>query len=171
QQRTAAPGVKIAFSEGSGPKQTLYYFNTNLADGSFERSGFSAFLAKLGPADSLIKSASYLLHQPHLPACGSYCSVTARPSFRTIAVFRSPILKQRNGAFRRLGITLGPFQCSQISISPEWQSCFKMPAHLSSASDTGGARTSRTSCSPRGARRLLAMSSQPRHNQPQALRK
>src|SRR5262249_15747762 len=80
QQRTAAPGVKIAFSEGSGPKQTLYYFNTNLADGSFERSGFSAFLAKLGPADSLIKSASYLLHQPHLPACGSYCSVTARPS-------------------------------------------------------------------------------------------
>ena len=65
QQRTAAPGVKIIFSEGSGPKQTLYYFSTNLADGSFERSGFSAFLAKLGPADSLIKSASYLLHEPH----------------------------------------------------------------------------------------------------------
>jgi hypothetical protein len=64
-QRTAVPGIKIVFSEGSGPKQTLYYFSTNLADGSFERSGFSAFLAKLGPADSLIKSASYLLHQPH----------------------------------------------------------------------------------------------------------
>ena len=66
QQRTAAPGVKIVFSEAnSGPKQTLYYFSTNLADGSFERSGFSSFLAKLGPADSLIKSASYLLHKPH----------------------------------------------------------------------------------------------------------
>jgi hypothetical protein len=65
QQRTAAPGVKIVFSEGSGPKQTLYYFSTNLADGSFERSGFSFFLAKLGPADSLVKSASYLLHKPH----------------------------------------------------------------------------------------------------------
>ena len=58
QQRTAAPGVRIVFSEGNGPQQTLYYFSTNLADGSFERSGFSAFLAKLGPADSLIKSAS-----------------------------------------------------------------------------------------------------------------
>jgi hypothetical protein len=57
--------VKIVFSDGNGPKQTLYYFSTNLADGSFERSGFSAFLAKLGPADSLIKSASYLLHQAH----------------------------------------------------------------------------------------------------------
>jgi hypothetical protein len=65
QQRTAAPGVKIVFSDGSGPKQTLYYFSTNLADGSFERSGFSSFLARLGPADSFIKSASYLLHKPH----------------------------------------------------------------------------------------------------------
>jgi hypothetical protein len=106
-----------------------------------------------------------------LPACGNYCSITARPSFRTIAVFHSPIFKQPNGAFRRLGITLGPFQCSRASISPEWQSCFKMPAHLSSASDTGGARTSRTSCSPKGARRFLAMSSQHRHNQTLALRK
>ena len=65
QQRTPAPGVKIVFSKGNGPKQALYYFSTNLADGSFERSGFSAFLAKLGPADSLIKSASYLLHKAH----------------------------------------------------------------------------------------------------------
>ena len=58
-------GVKIVFSDGKGPKQTFYYFSTNLADGSFQRSGFSAFLARLGPADSLIKSASYLLHAAH----------------------------------------------------------------------------------------------------------
>jgi hypothetical protein len=57
--------VEIVFSEGDGPKQTLYYFSTNIADDSFERSGFSAFLTKLGPADSLLKSASYLLHKSH----------------------------------------------------------------------------------------------------------
>jgi hypothetical protein len=62
---SAAQGVKIVFSDANGPMQTLYYFSTDLANGSFERSGFSAFLAKLGPADSFIKSASYLLHQPH----------------------------------------------------------------------------------------------------------
>src|SRR4029077_6497314 len=62
--RSAAPGVKIVFSHGNGPNQTLYYFSTNLADGSFERSGFAAFLANVGPPDSLIKSASYLLHRP-----------------------------------------------------------------------------------------------------------
>ena len=65
QQRSAASGIKIVFSDDNGPKQTLYYFSTNLADGSFQRSGLSAFLAKIGPADSLIKSASYLLHNAH----------------------------------------------------------------------------------------------------------
>src|SRR5262249_12891278 len=47
----AAPAVRIVFSDGAGPKQTLYYFSTNLADGSFDLSGFSALLAKRGPAD------------------------------------------------------------------------------------------------------------------------
>ena len=64
--RSAAPAVKIVFSDGDGPKQTLYYFSTNLADGSIERSGFLAFCEKLGPADSFIKSASYLLHSGRL---------------------------------------------------------------------------------------------------------
>ncbi len=59
---TGAPGIRIVFSDGAGPKQTLYYFGTNIADGSIEHSGFLAFCKKLGPADSFIKSASYLLH-------------------------------------------------------------------------------------------------------------
>jgi hypothetical protein len=70
--RGAAPGVRIVFSEGDGPKQTLYYFSTNIADGSFERSGFLPFLAKLGPADSLLKSASYLLHKPEFGKVRSF---------------------------------------------------------------------------------------------------
>ena len=60
--QSAANGVKIVFSEGDHPDQTLYYFSTNLADDGVKRSGFLAFCAKLGPADSFIKSASYLMH-------------------------------------------------------------------------------------------------------------
>jgi hypothetical protein len=59
---SAAPGVRIIFSAGNGPWQTLYYFSTNLADGGVTRSGFLTFCDKLGVADSFIKSASYLLH-------------------------------------------------------------------------------------------------------------
>ncbi len=60
--QSAADGVKIVFSAGNHPNQTLYYFSTNLADGGMKRSGFLEFCEKLGPADSLLKSASYLLH-------------------------------------------------------------------------------------------------------------
>ena len=60
--RSAASGVRIVFSAGNGPWQTLYYFSTNLADGGVTRSGFLTFCGKLGTADSFIKSASYLLH-------------------------------------------------------------------------------------------------------------
>jgi hypothetical protein len=57
----ASRGVKIIFSDGGGTKKTLYYFATNLADDSIGRTGFLQFCASLGPADSFIKSASYLL--------------------------------------------------------------------------------------------------------------
>jgi hypothetical protein len=60
--KSGAHGVKIVFSGGDGRLQTLYYFSTNLADDGFPRSGFMQFCDKLAPADSLIKSASYLMH-------------------------------------------------------------------------------------------------------------
>jgi len=60
--QSAAKGVKIVFSDGNGPRQTLYYFSTDLSDGGVKISGFLEFCAKLGPADSFLKSASYLLH-------------------------------------------------------------------------------------------------------------
>jgi hypothetical protein len=60
--QSAAKGVKIVFSAGSGPRQTLYYFSTDLSDGGVKISGFLQFCAKLGPADSFLKSASYLMH-------------------------------------------------------------------------------------------------------------
>jgi hypothetical protein len=60
--QSAASGVKIVFSEGDRPNQTLYYFSTNLANDGVKRSGFLVFCGKLGAADSFIKSASYLLH-------------------------------------------------------------------------------------------------------------
>jgi hypothetical protein len=60
--QSAASGVRIVFSEGDRPNQTLYYFSTNLANDGVKRSGFLVFCGKLGPADSFIKSASYLLH-------------------------------------------------------------------------------------------------------------
>ena len=57
-----ARGVKIVFSGGDGEAKTLYYFSTNLANAGVNGGGFLKFCDKLAPGDSLIKSASYLLH-------------------------------------------------------------------------------------------------------------
>src|SRR5206468_11671589 len=58
----ATRGIKIVFAGSDGEARTLYYFSTNLADDGVKNSNFLKFLESLGPGDSLIKSASYLLH-------------------------------------------------------------------------------------------------------------
>jgi hypothetical protein len=69
---STAKGVRITFTDGSGPLQTLYYFSTDLSDSGVRASGFLAFCDKLGPADSFIKSASYLLHRDNFAKVRSF---------------------------------------------------------------------------------------------------
>jgi hypothetical protein len=60
--KTDVRGAQIVFSDPEGRKKTLYYFSANLDNGGLKRSGFLKFAGQLGEGDSLIKSASYLLH-------------------------------------------------------------------------------------------------------------
>jgi hypothetical protein len=60
--RGDAKGAKITFAGSDGKAQTLYYFSTDLSDGGVKSSGFLKFCDGLGRGDSLLKSASYLLH-------------------------------------------------------------------------------------------------------------
>jgi hypothetical protein len=61
--KTTVPrGVRILFSGKDGVEKTLYYFSTDLSNGGVKSSGFLKFCAGLAPGNSLIKSASYLLH-------------------------------------------------------------------------------------------------------------
>jgi hypothetical protein len=58
----AVRGVRIVFAGGDGRERTLYYFSTDLSNSGVKASGFLKFCATLAPGNSLIKSASYLLH-------------------------------------------------------------------------------------------------------------
>jgi hypothetical protein len=60
--KNLAQGVKITFAGGDGVERTLYYFSTDLSNGGVKNSGFLKFCATLAPGNSLLKSASYLLH-------------------------------------------------------------------------------------------------------------
>lgn len=64
----ATRGVKILFAGGDGAEKTLYYFSTDLSNPGVRASGFLKFCSTLAPGNSLIKSASYLLHSPNFSA-------------------------------------------------------------------------------------------------------
>jgi hypothetical protein len=61
---SSAKGVKIVFAGSDGAEQTLYYFKTDLSNKGVANSGFLKFCQEFGPGDGLVKSASYLLHNP-----------------------------------------------------------------------------------------------------------
>jgi len=58
----AVRGVRIIFAGSEGQEKTLYYFSTDLSNSGVKASGFLKFCATLAPGNSLLKSASYLLH-------------------------------------------------------------------------------------------------------------
>lgn len=60
--KSAVRGTRILFAGNDGVERTLYYFSTDLSNSSVKASGFLKFCATLAPGNSLIKSASYLMH-------------------------------------------------------------------------------------------------------------
>ena len=59
---TATRGARIVFADTDGVERTLSYFSTDLSNSGVRASGFLKFCDTLAPGDSLLKSASYLLH-------------------------------------------------------------------------------------------------------------
>ncbi|TWH92025.1 hypothetical protein LPJ38_29760 [Bradyrhizobium daqingense] len=66
--RNATRGVRITFAGSEGESRTLYYFSTDLSNSGARATGFLKFCETLGPGNSLIKSASYLLHSGNFTA-------------------------------------------------------------------------------------------------------
>jgi hypothetical protein len=64
----ATRGVRIIFAGSDGAEKTLYYFSTDLSNSGVKAIGFLKFCATLAPGNSLIKSASYLLHSGNFTA-------------------------------------------------------------------------------------------------------
>jgi hypothetical protein len=62
--RNATRGIRITFTGDDAVEKTLYYFSTDLSNSGVNASGFLKFCATLAPGNSLLKSASYLLHSP-----------------------------------------------------------------------------------------------------------
>jgi len=62
QPPNATQGARIVFADSDGAERTLYYFSTDLSNSGVKSSGFLRFCETFAPGNSLLKSASYLLH-------------------------------------------------------------------------------------------------------------
>ncbi|MBR0692801.1 hypothetical protein [Bradyrhizobium lablabi] len=70
--RNAVRGTRILFAGSDGVERTLYYFSTDLSNSGAKASGFLKFCATLAPGNSLLKSASYLLHAGNFSTVRSF---------------------------------------------------------------------------------------------------
>ena len=68
----AVRGARITFAGSDGVEKTLYYFSTDLSNSGVKVSGFLKFCSTLAPGNSLIKSASYLLHSGNFTTVRDY---------------------------------------------------------------------------------------------------
>ena len=68
----APRGTRITFAGADGVEKTLYYFSTDLSNAGAKSSGFLKFCSTLAPGNSLIKSASYLLHSGNFTVARDY---------------------------------------------------------------------------------------------------
>src|SRR4051812_4098957 len=70
--RNAVRGTRIIFAGPDGAEKTLYYFSTDLSNSGVRASGFLKFCSTLAPGNSLLKSASYLLHSGNFTTVRDY---------------------------------------------------------------------------------------------------
>jgi hypothetical protein len=70
--KNATRGVRIVFAGSDGQEKTLYYFSTDLSNPGVRNSGFLTFCRTLAPGNSLIKSASYLMHSGNFTAVRNF---------------------------------------------------------------------------------------------------
>jgi hypothetical protein len=68
----AVRGTRIIFAGSDGAEKTLYYFSTDLSNSGVKVTGFLKFCSTLAPGNSLLKSASYLLHSGNFTTVRDY---------------------------------------------------------------------------------------------------
>ncbi len=117
-------GVRIDFRGGLGKKQTLYYFKTDLANGA-KNEAFLKLCRSHAPANSLVKSASYLMHGDRFSGARDFLLDNSRAILQddTGLPFRFFDPKKwqvrLHGAYSRHGDTFGKYD------QPDLEAAFK----------------------------------------------
>jgi hypothetical protein len=105
---SGARGVRIAFVGRDGIEKTLYYFSTDLSNSGVRSSGFLKFCATLAPGNSLIKSASYLLHSGNFSTVRDFILVNSATIIQDDSGIPLAYYNSKNWRFFPFGHYAGP---------------------------------------------------------------
>jgi hypothetical protein len=104
----APRGARIIFAGADGVEKTLYYFSTDLSNGGIKSSGFLKFCSTLAPGNSLIKSASYLLHSGNFTTVRDYILANSATVIQDDSGIPLQYYSSRQWRFFPFGRYLGP---------------------------------------------------------------
>ena len=105
---SAPRGARIVFTGSDGVEKTLYYFSTDLSNGGIKSSGFLKFCSTLAPGNSLIKSASYLLHSGNFTTVRDYILANSATIIQDDSGVPLAYYNARQWRFFPFGRYLGP---------------------------------------------------------------
>jgi hypothetical protein len=123
--RNLTRGVRIVFAGSDGREKTLYYFSTDLSNSSVRVSGFLKFCETLAPGDSLIKSASYLLHSPNFSAVREFLLARSATMIQDDSGIPLAFYDQRKWRFFPFGRYAGPIAEFPGRYQPNYTELFR----------------------------------------------
>ena len=104
----AVRGVRIIFAGSDGVERTLYYFSTDLSNSGVRASGFLKFCSTLAPGNSLLKSASYLLHSGNFSTVRDFILTNSATIIQDDSGIPLAYYSQRKWRFFPFGHYAGP---------------------------------------------------------------
>lgn len=124
---TAVRSVAVAFYHPDiGKLQTLYYFSADASDAGLRaQPQLARYVASLRPAAVLVKSASYLLHQPGFARMRETILEIADPLVQDDTGIPYRILRERGWDMRLYGAYSGPISLFASRRQPELEAAYQ----------------------------------------------
>ena len=121
--------VKISFSSGADtPRQTLYYFQTDLSNHGIKTSGFLTFSEQLGVGDSFVKSASYLMHSDNFSTIREFILARSQTMVQDDSGVPLRFFKTDDWDLKPYGRYLGPIALFANQNQPQLGALFRKSA-------------------------------------------
>jgi hypothetical protein len=114
------PGAKIVFFGPSGKQQTVYYFSSDLAnDGIKSHPGFMKFCDQQGSGVTLLKAASYLMHEENFATVRDFLLTHSKLILEDDSGIPHRFFTNGKWTLRYCGRYVGPIDLFKKDVQPD----------------------------------------------------